>query len=88
MIELQTFAARVLLEPSLSAKLEPSGPVSDRLPGEPRAVDEPARPDRLKLRSDRPPPAFPTAGRLHEPLARAQALHTFANHELLRQLLT
>ncbi len=82
-MELRAFAEEILLVPSLSAKLTDGGRLTDKAPGEPKRVDEPARPAHLSLRSERKPPSFPSANQLHDPEARARALHTFANHELL-----
>lgn len=84
-MEIRAFAESVLYSADLATKLADPGPVTDAAPGAP--VDVPAGPgreDRLALRSaHRPRATFPRASALAKAHKRGEALHFFANHELL-----
>lgn len=82
-MELREFARRVLLSESLAVKLAPPAlPLSDRQPGPPLAIDNPARPAHLRFALRRTAPRMPHPAALHSWVKRAVAHHIMANHEL------
>lgn len=82
-MELQSFAERILLSPSIEAKLEPlNGPVEDRDPGLAVRIETPARPENLRFAAPRTTPSMPHPLALGEEYKRAVAHHIMANHEL------
>ena len=82
-MELRAFAERILLSPSIEAKLEPlDAPVEDREPGLAVRIETPARPEHLRFAAPRTTPAMPHPLALGEGSKRAVAHHIMANHEL------
>lgn len=82
-MEIRDFAERILLTPSLDAKLAGfDPPVSDTCPGEPVRVAVPARTPPLQFAPRRAAPAMPRPGAFADPQKRAVAHHIMANHEL------
>lgn len=82
-MELRHFAERILLTPSLEAKLEPlMGPMEDLAPGEALRVETPARPANLQFAPRRTTPSMPHPLALGDESKRAVAHHIMANHEL------
>ena len=82
-MELRAFAERILLSPSIEAKLEPlSGPIEDREPGLAVRIETPARPENLQFAAPRTTPSMPHPLALSEESKRAVAHHIMANHEL------
>lgn len=82
-MEIQEFARRILLTPSLEEKLRPpEESFTDRDPGDPCRLERPARPEDLQFAPRRTAPAMPRPGALREPQKRAIAHHIMANHEL------
>lgn len=82
-MELREFAERVLLSPSLEAKLERVGTAfTDDRPGEAVRVSEPVRPDNLQFAPRRTAPGMPHPDSFADPARRALAHHIMANHEL------
>ncbi len=83
-MELRALAEQILRSDSLQEKLADPGVTSDERPGSPWTGPKwPGRPKALRLDLDRPKAPFPSLGQLHDPIARGQVLHFFANHELL-----
>ncbi len=84
-MEIREFAELILFEPSLDGKLNRPGQLTDHSPGTPllRQV-APQRPPGLSLLApgDRRRP-FPKLSELEVDRRRGEALHFFANHELL-----
>ena len=82
-MELRAFAERILLSPSIEAKLEPLiTPVEDREPGLAVRIETPARPENLRFAAPRTTPSMPHPLALGEESKRAVAHHIMANHEL------
>ena len=82
-MELRAFAERILLSPSIEAKLEPlNGSIEDREPGLAVRIETPARPENLKFAAPRTTPSMPHPLALGEESKRAVAHHIMANHEL------
>jgi uncharacterized ferritin-like protein (DUF455 family) len=82
-MELRAFAERILLSPSIEAKLEPlAGPPEDREPGLAVRIESPARPANLLFAAPRTTPSMPHALALGDDYKRAVAHHIMANHEL------
>lgn len=82
-MELRHFAERILMTPSIEAKLEPLlGPVEDLAAGESLRVETPARPMNLQFAARRTTPSMPHPLALGEESKRAVAHHIMANHEL------
>ena len=83
MMELRTFAERILLSPDLETKLAPiPAPPTDEDPGTARRVEAPARTDDLQFAARRQAPAMPHPLALTDPAKRGLAHHIMANHEL------
>lgn len=83
-MELRALAEQILRSDSLQDKLANPSVTSDENPGTPWSGPKwPGRPQSLRLDLDRPKAPFPSLGQLHDPVARGQVLHFFANHELL-----
>ncbi len=85
-MEIREFAERVLFDPSLDEKLAMVGKLTDDAPGQPVAVpSEPARDASYRLRTSDSgaQPRFPGRKELEQELGRGQALHFFANHEIM-----
>ena len=85
-MEIREFAERVLLSDSLAEKLAapPVGLLSDTLPGVPLfPAGPPGRPAGLHFSQRGERARLPRAHELHNDVARAVLLHSFANHELL-----
>lgn len=83
-MELRALAEQILRSDSLQDKLANPALTSDAHPGTPWSGPRwPGRPPSLRLDVDRPKAPFPSLGQLHDPIARGQVLHFFANHELL-----
>ena len=82
-MELRAFAERILLSPSIEAKLEPlDAPLEDREPGLAVRIETPARPENLRFAAPRTTPSMPHPLALGEESKRAVAHHIMANHEL------
>ncbi len=82
-MELRAFAERILLSPSVAAKLEPlDTPFEDREPGVAVRIETPARAKNLQFAAPRTTPSMPHPLALGEESKRAVAHHIMANHEL------
>ncbi|MCA2958872.1 MAG: DUF455 domain-containing protein, partial [Silvanigrellales bacterium] len=85
-MEVRVFAETILHGMELESKLVSPPTLTDGHRGDGlRGAPWPGRPKGLTLQDwhERPRLAFPGAGTLASPHARGQALHFFANHELL-----
>ena len=81
-MELRDFALRVVRSESLEEKLSrPAGPVTDDNPGFPLRLDQPGRPEGLKI-SPSSSVRVPSRKGMVDPRQRVRILHAFANHEL------
>lgn len=82
-MELRAFAERILLSPSIEAKLEPcDAPTEDQAPGAAVRIDTPTRPENLLFAAPRTTPSMPHPLALGDEYKRAVAHHIMANHEL------
>ncbi len=82
-MELRAFAERILLLPSIEAKLEPlDGPMEDQESRLAVRIESPARPANLLFAAPRTTPSMPHALALGDEYKRAVAHHIMANHEL------
>ncbi len=85
-MEIREYAERILFEPSLAVKLTQVEGLTDDVPGRPVTVpNEPARDPACRLRTpdSGAQPRFPGPAELETDRARGEALHFFANHELM-----
>lgn len=81
MEQLRDIAERILFSPCLEDKLHPFPKWVDTKPGAPQSAKTPARDTQLRMQTTPGKHAFPARTALER--ERTQALHTFANHELL-----
>lgn len=82
-MQLRTFAERVLLSDTLTAKLERvRDEFTDESPGTELRLQEPVRPTELKFAPRRAAPSMPHPNTFTDPRRRAIAHHIMANHEL------
>lgn len=83
-MQLREVATRLLHADTLAGKMWwPTGEVLDTDRGAPTAWRDPSRPPELQIASRGDRKRMPAPGALHDPMMRARALHTFANHELM-----
>ncbi len=83
LMELRAFAERILLSPSIEAKLELlDGPIEDQAPGLAMRIETPAREEKLQFAAPRTTPSMPHPLAFGEEYKRAVAHHIMANHEL------
>ena len=81
-MEIRLFAHRIVTTSDLEEKLRPApGPLADHQPGAPLRLEQPGRPERLRIRPGREAKVPGLEGML-DPAQRPRILHALANHEL------